>query len=193
MDICTNHWFRSRGLDDPVKCLAGDFFHHPGRSMVRKYSATNWIVPPFLLVLFTSEVQCPVWPISSVSSSSVSNLKLKSDTLTLVGYQGLREGKRHLIPFPRVGKRQSLIPFPRVGKSFHEPEEFDDDVAIDDTFPMSYPTGSSICNIPFQFKSDVIFRDSFHCNVFRALLPQRSHHILFANQNKRVGFPRGAA
>ncbi|XP_057380204.1 uncharacterized protein LOC130702536 [Daphnia carinata] len=25
--------------------------------------------------------------------------------------------KRHLIPFPRVGKRQSLIPFPRVGRS----------------------------------------------------------------------------
>ena len=29
----------------------------------------------------------------------------------------LREGKRHLIPFPRVGKRQSLIPFPRVGRN----------------------------------------------------------------------------
>ena len=27
------------------------------------------------------------------------------------------EIKRHLIPFPRVGKRQSLIPFPRVGRS----------------------------------------------------------------------------
>lgn len=29
----------------------------------------------------------------------------------------MREFKRHLIPFPRVGKRQSLIPFPRVGRS----------------------------------------------------------------------------
>lgn len=34
-----------------------------------------------------------------------------------VGLTGLREFKRHLIPFPRVGKRQSLIPFPRVGRS----------------------------------------------------------------------------
>lgn len=31
----------------------------------------------------------------------------------------LREFKRHLIPFPRVGKRQSLIPFPRVGRGSH--------------------------------------------------------------------------
>ena len=65
-----------------------------------------------------------------------------NDKLTFVGYQGLREGKRHLIPFPRVGKRQSLIPFPRVGKSFREPEELDDDAAIGDAFIIHYPTGS---------------------------------------------------
>jgi len=31
-------------------------------------------------------------------------------------WDDLAEAKRHLIPFPRVGKRPSLIPFPRVGK-----------------------------------------------------------------------------
>ena len=55
-------------------------------------------------------------------------------------YQELREGKRHLIPFPRVGKRQSLIPFPRVGKAFPS-EEFDDDSLIEDPYKIYYPTG----------------------------------------------------
>lgn len=39
----------------------------------------------------------------------------------------LREFKRHLIPFPRVGKRQSLIPFPRVGRSRFFPNEDDEE------------------------------------------------------------------
>jgi len=32
-------------------------------------------------------------------------------------FKEVKELKRNLIPFPRVGKRQSLIPFPRVGRS----------------------------------------------------------------------------
>lgn len=33
--------------------------------------------------------------------------------------------KRHLIPFPRVGKRQNLIPFPRVGRAgYYQPGFF---------------------------------------------------------------------
>ncbi len=38
------------------------------------------------------------------------------------------EIKRHLIPFPRVGKRQSLIPFPRVGRSRFFPNDDDEGV-----------------------------------------------------------------
>lgn len=72
-----------------------------------------------------------------------------NDKLTFVGYQGLREGKRHLIPFPRVGKRQSLIPFPRVGKSFREPQEFDDDAIPEDTLTMHYRADSPNGNILF--------------------------------------------
>lgn len=41
----------------------------------------------------------------------------------------LREFKRHLIPFPRVGKRQSLIPFPRVGRSHFFPMDDDEGVS----------------------------------------------------------------
>ncbi len=44
----------------------------------------------------------------------------------------LREYKRHLIPFPRVGKRQTLIPFPRVGRAFLTAAPADDNLDEED-------------------------------------------------------------
>jgi len=108
-----------------------------------------YVLHSLIILIYVSSIHCKdghlhksLIPFPRVGRSrQMPSRGLLPSSWSLDGYQGLREGKRHLIPFPRVGKRQSLIPFPRVGKSFHEPEEFDDDVAIDDTFPMPYPTG----------------------------------------------------
>ena len=59
----------------------------------------------------------------------------------------LTEIKRHLIPFPRVGKRQRLIPFPRVGRAFSlaaDYEETDNQEHVSDDYPGNnpYPAGT---------------------------------------------------
>lgn len=60
----------------------------------------------------------------------------------------LREFKRHLIPFPRVGKRQSLIPFPRVGRSQLHFYPLDEDEGVvlsaEDSLTPIYPIGEIV-------------------------------------------------
>jgi len=68
-----------------------------------------------------------IFPSSSMFKSSSRFPKLSPRMIT-----ELREYKRHLIPFPRVGKRQTLIPFPRVGRAFLATNPADDNLDEED-------------------------------------------------------------
>ncbi|XP_046643370.1 uncharacterized protein LOC124328565 isoform X2 [Daphnia pulicaria] len=65
-----------------------------------------------------------------MSSRSNANVKSPNNWMMLMFlYYAQKKNnadiKRHLIPFPRVGKRQNLIPFPRVGRAgYYQPGFF---------------------------------------------------------------------
>jgi len=97
-------------------------------------------------------------------------------------YQELREGKRHLIPFPRVGKRQSLIPFPRVGKAFPS-EEFDDDSLIEDPYKIYYPTGGDKQSNESPFRANIEYDIDYKNPAIPVGIPRhQGNEMLFIPQ-----------
>lgn len=67
------------------------------------------------------------------------NREILSKFIILYARKNNADIKRHLIPFPRVGKRQNLIPFPRVGRAGYYQGLFptDDEEGIQQQFALS--------------------------------------------------------